>query len=266
MLRSNTPIERHPAGRQRIYVKREDMCCDGPAFSKLRGVAAHIHSRPENVIGVLDTFHSRAGWGVSALCPEAGRHAVVFYPVYKDDLTIRGNQLQAKKLGAQIHGITAGRSCILYHHAKARLAAEYPDSYMLPNALKCPETVEETAKEVHYTPGRLMGREFTWVVSVSSGTIAAGVLRGLVDAGAHCRMVLHLGYSRTESAVRDYVVNGAGGCGNVRVEVVDQGYEYKDACPFPAPFPCNVYYDRKAWRWVVENTNTDRILFWNIGA
>ena len=74
MITNNTPVELYQAGNLRVHVKREDLCCPlpGPSFSKMRGVAAHIANRPEGVIGVLDTFHSKAGWAVSWACSRLG--------------------------------------------------------------------------------------------------------------------------------------------------------------------------------------------------
>jgi hypothetical protein len=59
---SNTPIEKYIINGRDIYVKREDMCCSLPSFSKLRSVEAHLKSRSEKTIGVLNTFHIKAGW------------------------------------------------------------------------------------------------------------------------------------------------------------------------------------------------------------
>jgi 1-aminocyclopropane-1-carboxylate deaminase/D-cysteine desulfhydrase-like pyridoxal-dependent ACC family enzyme len=271
MLQQNTPVEIVNCGGHMVHVKREDLCIGGPSFSKLRGVAAHLRSRPEEVVGVLDTFHSRAGWGVSYLCQPGSqgieKKVVVYYPVYKEDMIIRGNQLAAKKCGAQIVGIEAGRSCILYHRAKKDLATKFPNSYMLPNALKCVESVEETAAEVRTIDPVYLNKNFTWVVSVSSGTIAAGVLQGLVQLNAKVNLILHEGYSRPEKALLDYVINKAGGAGKVSISVVDENYDYKMGVPqVVCPFPCNIYYDRKAWWWIMRQPVKQQFLFWNVGA
>jgi len=52
------------------------------------------------------------------------------------------------------------------------------------------------------------------------------------------------------------------------VDIIDAGFEYTDKETFKCPFPCNPYYDRKAWRWLAENINSlaKPLLFWNIGA
>lgn len=271
MVVSDTPINMYEVRGRPVLVKREDLCCPGPAFSKLRGVERHIASIDERYIGVLDTYHSKAGWGVSMLCEAMGKTAVVFYPVYKDDTVIRPYQVEAAKHGARIHGLTAGRSCILYHRAKSILETLYNGSYMMPNALKCHESVDSTACEVACVPDHLKGRDTLWIVSCSSGTIAAGVMKGLVDHNSDSRLLLHMGYSRSGGELIRYMKGIAGitDTKGLRIDVVDEGYSYKDAVSMFAPFPCNPYYDRKAWKWLHDHVLTipePYILFWNIGA
>ena len=270
-IHNNTPIEEvHiPGSFRTIHVKREDLCCGGPAFSKMRGVAAHLSNRPETFIGVLDTFHSKAGWGVSYLLEDMDKKAVVFYPVYKGDKGLRYPQFQASLCGARIVGIDAGRSCILYHKARKMLAEYSPDSYLLPNGLKCPETVAETAREVYAVPDTFM-ENTTWVISMSSGTVAAGVIRGLIERRANVEIYLHMGYSRSLRGAHLYISEMVGSPLPVSVKFVDEKYEYKQGIKYECPFPCNPFYDLKAWRWLMNNHNNinhkNKIMFWNIGA
>ena len=269
---SGTPIEKYKIGKRTVHVKREDKCCPPPSFSKLRGVGAHLKTREELTIGVLDTFHSEAGWGTALLCKAMKRKCVVFYPVYKANPGMRVFQKKAQELGAEIIGIDAGRSCILYHYAKQLLADKYPNSYMLPNALKLSETVEETANEVKLTvPPRLL-KDCTWINSASSGTISAGVLKGMIQSGAResTILVVHEGYSRPPEALQSYIFSYIEKAPySLGLSIIDEGYDYKQSVICQCPFPCNPYYDRKAWNWLVKNINniqTKNVLFWNVGA
>lgn len=271
---SGTPVDLVQLPGGPVLVKREDKSCPlpGPEFSKVRGVAAHLKGRRELFIGTLDTFHSKAGWGVTYLCRDVRKRSVVFYPVYAGETGLRENQKRARDLGARLVPLKAGRSAILYHQAKAMLLERFPGSYMMPNALKLHESVHATATEVA-TVEPLLLRDSTWVVSVSSGTIAAGVVRGLLDNGAEgVTVILHMGYSRPASAVLRYVATSAGmsaaDASRVALRIVDEGYGYKDAVEVETPFPCNEHYDAKAWVWLTKNRATlgDRVLFWNIGA
>jgi len=256
MLREGTPIEdyRKEFG---IWVKREDLSCPypGPPFSKTRGVYERVKSRPEKLIGVLDTYHSQAGHAVARACQILGKDCVNYYPEYKNEPGWRNPQDRAKELGAELVGLKAGRSCILFH--QARKQTEEREGYMMPNALKLEESVTETAKEV---PDLNYDQI---IIPASSGTMAAGVIKGF---GRDVKYIVHLGYSRSEDAVRKYIQEKSGVTGT-EIQIVDEGYSYKDKAKEgkTPPWPCNVYYDLKAFRWWLANRNTKSTLFWNIG-
>lgn len=261
MLREGTPLEdrRSECG---LWVKREDRAClpPGPPFSKTRGVYARVASRPEEVIGALDTYHSQAGHAVARACQVLGKRCLNFYPEFKYEPGLRQPQLRAQALGAELIPLPAGRSAILFH--AARKATEARGGYMMPNALKLGESVTETAKEAERTADG--GRFFTVVIPASSGTIAAGVIRGL---GSLPLYVVHLGYSRSHDEVLRYIREASGV--EATVELVDEGYAYKDqARPGADPeWPCNPYYDLKAYRWWLREGvgRFGEALFWNIG-
>ena len=306
MLKSNTPVEYYP--EHDIWVKREDLSCDGPRFSKTRGVLAHILNRNENVIGVLDTAHSQGGWAVARACYELGRECHLWYPIYKgqDPSYLPLQQREAKRLGAKIHQLPAGRSAVLYHTAKKQLI-DYK-GYMMPNALKLPETVDETAAELVRTNQRGFEIPYTLrergvldphnrqvryrfgiinlhafesiLVSCSSGTIAAGLIRGLNEIKWVGNVYFHMGYDRPAHSVFNYIekmsgytVHGPNGPWGV---YINEEYAYKDTAPkgVEAPFPCNPYYDLKLWAWWIgkgksgergRNEVRGSTLMWNIG-
>lgn len=282
MLRVDTPIENY-LKQYGLMVKREDLACPppGPPFSKTRGVYARVKSRPEEIIGVLDTVHSQAGHAVARACQVLGKECYNFYPVYKKEILdprlltmkngLRLPQVKSYELGARLKPLHAGRSCILFHQAKK--AIEAMGGYMMPNALKLEESVTETAKEV---PDLSFDRV---IIPASSGTIAAGVILGFLNLGRNPWFIVHLGYSRSADQVRAYIEGYLGrslvksGKSVPRIEVIDEGYAYKDTArkgPSP-PWPCNPYYDLKAFRWHIEQLESNpklrrvNTLFWNIG-
>jgi threonine dehydratase len=266
MCLSGTPLERHE--ELGLWVKREDLCCPGgPNFSKTRGVYAHINHRKEGTIGVLDTSHSQGGWAVARACYLLGKRCVLYHPVRKSEIEfpLKPQQVAARELGAELVPLPAGRSAILYHKAKKDLAEE-SDTYMMPNALKLIESVDETAKEFCITP--MPNDVDTILVSASSGTIAAGVLRGALMTRWPGAILVHLGYSRPERAVCHYIQRMAS-ASTRKIRVIDELYNYADeAKPGPTPeFPCNEFYDLKAFRWWMEHGKKlhGECLFWNIG-
>ena len=280
LLRSSTKLEKYFASPNTIWVKREDLSTrpPGPPFSKTRGLYEHILATPQRNIGVLDTFHSYGGWAIAYICKALDKKAHVFFPEYVGDngKGYRKSQTEAAKLGAKLIPLKAGRSCILYHGAKKYMAEKFgARGYMIPNALKIQESVDSTMDELiltlHKNKHLLKG---TWVVSVSSGTIAAGVMKGLMvmDAGKKVTLVMHMGYSRSHSSLIRYVEKMSSSSTYPHaipyIRTVDEEYQYKDSIEYPCPFPCNSYYDLKAWKWVIENYKKLKkpVIFWNIGA
>jgi hypothetical protein len=290
-VRLGTPLEDHldEAG---LLVKREDLSCPppGPPFSKMRGVYAHVQKRVKEgvkLFGVLDTFHSQAGHAVAYACRLLEVDCVNYFPMYKADIESRDGdkvvlkeyrppQLRAQELGASLFGLPAGRSAVLFHSAKRDIEAR--GGYMMPNALKLPETVEETAAEVVRTFELADRSQFEvlrsspWLISASSATIASGVIKGLAQImPKRPPILLHMGYSRSAEAVRDYIHKRlAPDTGYAPdITIIDEGYAYKDvakAGPTP-PWPCNDHYDLKALRWWLREGREryERAVFWNIG-
>jgi hypothetical protein len=286
LLTLNTPVETYSFDGHPILVKREDLSCPepGPSFSKLRGVVAHIAKRPEPVIGVLDTYHSKAGWAVAYTCRALGKECVNFWPRYTADPDghLRSQQERARELGASLVALKAGRSAILYHAAKSSLKATHGahGAYLMPNALKLPESVTENAAEFERTflnerrPGHAaLPEDGTLVISVSSGTVASGIVKGLVASRLEYDVVFHMGYSRSTEALKDYIAQMSGTTWRHNWRLVDEGYSYADAAKdVSVPFPCNPYYDAKAWKWLTRPGILDElavrgpVVFWNIGA
>lgn len=296
MLVNNTPVEDYRA-EFGLLVKREDLSCPppGPPFSKTRGVYAHIANRPEKVIGVLDTYHSQAGHAVAQACSLLGKRAVNFYPVRKAerDAPIKPQQQAAQDLGAELFALQAGRSAILYHEAKKRLQSvpAWSGGYMMPNALKLPEMITQTAVEAYQTWKRcqMVGEDLnTIAIAISSGTIAAGVIKGICDridavnvsfkarevnetySLGYPTFVLHMGYQRSHVAVLEYMQKMAGrSFTGIPMRIVDEGYSYGDVAKpgIDPPWPCNKFYDLKAFRWWLREGRATygEALLWNIG-
>jgi hypothetical protein len=265
MCIEGTPVSWHDDVS--LYVKHEEECCPGgPNFSKTRGVYAHIKARPEQIIGVLDTSHSQGGWAVARACKILNRKCRLYYPVFKgrENEPLKPQQQAAADLGAEMVPLAAGRSVILYHRAKKLLGEE---GYFMPNALKLAESVAETAAEVERTA--LPSDINAVLISASSGTIAAGVIQGLADAAVAC--IVHLGYSRSETEVRRYLSKMAGfAAAGDSAAIIDEGYAYADAAKGAVelpPYPCDRYYDRKAYNWHVlkGRFKYGKTLLWNIG-
>lgn len=307
-LAHNTPLEDHRA-EFGLWVKREDLCCPlpGPPFSKTRGVFSHMERKMKEgftTFGVLDTYHSQGGQAVAYAAYVLGARCINYFPIYKAEtryqdwssfdplqhaladeagyVELRPQQQAAAAMEATMVSIPAGRSAVLYHAAKRDCVAR--GGYMFPNALKLPETLEETAAEFVRTWQGATDEQKSdlvyspLIISCSSATIASGVIAGLHDIQQLSiqKVILHMGYTRSPNAVYTYIDNRlvesgrpplGDNLGNFRL--VDEGYSYKDvakAGPTP-PWACNDHYDLKAFRWWMRGGRQEygTALSWNIG-
>jgi len=280
---SDTPVEEYLIENRKVFVKREDQACfpPGPPFAKVRGlfpVLERLKKEGIKNVGYMDTSISMAGWGVSFFCRELGLHPVIFAPAYKDGY--RNNQeFQIKKwkeFGAEIIYIEKpNRMMINYYKARKTLASRQ-NSYMLPLGLPFKETIDSVSDQVIlHTPREVLGGSV--VVCVGSGTMTAGILRGCYMKSIKGDVYGILVSRKDPNGMRKKIFSVGGFSDNpaifwgylpVNFSVIDYGYEYTSKEECQCPFPCNPYYDRKAWKWFLDNINRlkDPILFWNIGA
>lgn len=262
----STPVEKYEINGQEIFVKREDLCCPegSPRFSKIRGLELKLQSLQSegvNTVAVLDSIHSKAGWGTAWLTAMMGMKCILYYPVRKGKPDFKSESvLNARRLGAEIRPMKAGRQTIMWYQVRKLLKEENPNIYLLPNGLTLDECAHATYLECFKTPDMFFGG--TVVVSTSTGTIANGVANYLLRKHPESKMIAHMGYSRSPKTVRKII-------GYHNLEIVDEGFQYADGVEQECPFPCNPHYDLKAWKWLhsIDLSKLKKpILFWNIGA
>lgn len=269
-LLRDTSIEKY----EDIFVKREDLCftrvngLELPPLAKLRGaefLLRRLKKEGYKTIGVFDTRVSKAGWGIAGICSYLGLRCRSYFPLLKNQKRFKDQQYMASLFGAKLVAIPAGRTAILYSIAKKDLA-RIKDSYMLPLGLVCIETVQEVAKIAGKIP-----KYGTIVICTGTGTITAGLLAGLTKEnlpekviGVSCGMALKKQDQRITALLKE--------TGKLKskeiLELVLVEKDYYSPENIIVPFPCHPYYDKKAWRWLMENKHKLKkpILFWNIGA
>ena len=285
----DTPVEEYQLpGLGPIWAKREDLCCPspGPPFSKIRGVyrgIAKLKSEGIKVVSYVESKISMASWGVAWACKQIGGiRAVIFMPNYKDGTPplLEYHRQQWEALGAETRLMQKpSRGQINAHRAKKELKEDFGDkAVLLPMGLPFTETQEETAVQVHKSNPAQFG---CVTVCVGSGVICSGIVRGLSESvgglvslrkpvkvyGIAIRRFDHPGKKRTEILTRSGAMGGLL-FPSVDFKFINTDYEYLDFESMEPPFPCNPFYDRKAFRWVVENYYKleQPILFWNIGS
>jgi len=278
---NDTPIERYELpGKGPVFVKREDLCCPdpGPPFSKIRGIyqgIAKLRDQGIEITGYSETKVSMASWGVAWACQQLGGIRLIsFVPNYKTGLPplLAAHRERWEALGGMTRLTKPNRGQIIHNRGKTELKREFgTKAVMLPMGLPFNETLEATAGQV------LLAEPWSYgsvTVAVGSGVICSGVLRGIAQKGVHAPVygiaIRHYDHPQKK---RQQILERAGLFGGLLFpgfdfKFVNTNYEYLDFIEQDQPFPCNKYYDAKAWQWLVDNYDSleKPILFWNIGS
>ena len=155
--------------------------------------------------------------------------------------------------------------------AKKRFFETYEDGIFLPAGLPLQGSIDEVSKQVKNLPTEVIGGSV--VVCVGSGTMASGVLRGLSDYWPYeyhdfYGILVHdkkNPYKMKKKLIEKSCLDPFVG---INITVLHHDYDYFDKETCNVPFPCCEYYDRKAYKWLIDNLHNLKkpILFWNIGA
>lgn len=266
-------IERYKIKDTYVNVVREDLVSafPGPNNAKVRGIEAKIIKLKEQGIKSVasqDTRISRIGWGISWLCKKYDLKHYNFYPRATDN-KLPFYQQMSQYWGGEtipIHGTFASafRSLCEKYMVKNNI-----DAYFFPIGASLDETLLELSSLVSQLPSDIF--EGTIVTNVSSGTICAGLTYGCKQNGFKTDIVGVLGSSfenRREKILKKIQSVTAEKIEFPNLTIANPGYEYTEPEKFAPPFPCDIYLDRKAWKWLVDNVDTLKppITFWNIGG
>lgn len=208
----------------------------------------------------------RARWlgGIAALAKQVGGIEVHgYYPhLLRYEHEIPYSQGKALQLGAVIHPMRGGRIPVLYSYAKKDI--ENMGGYMIPMGLVLPESVIAVERETHNVPDEALGGCI--VILVGSGMMTAGVSKGLSKKVKKIYGISD-GLNTTKQRNKIMRVLDNEFPDNI-ILIKPEWANYFSKEEIETPFPSSPFYDKKAWRWMLENLNNleDPILFWNIGT
>lgn len=273
LIKHNTPIEEYFVNGKVVYVKREDLSTISPpmpALAKMRGASrllAKLKEQGVHKIGVYDTHVSRAGIGITCLCNELDLTCYLCYPNTKKGLSEQHEDALAQ--GAIPHPIKGSRTPICYAIAKREITAL--GGYMLPQGLVCHETVEAVAEEANSIPLEILGGSV--VACTGTGTIISGICTGLPRTTAVFGVSACISVQKQLQNISNMVTATTPLDFNRKFQIfsnlklIPQFMDYYEQCEIETPFPCSPYYDKKAWKWMIEHIDelAEPILFWNIG-
>jgi threonine dehydratase len=171
------------------------------------------------------------------------------------------NALEAMRLGARL--LPVRNNFLATCHRQTQKYVEAQGGWMLPLGGELEQGIEAIAAEAASLP-RWMVEGGTIIVPCGSGVTLSGVARGLV---ANPSRIIGVSSGRSADAIRRCLIrNHVGELTNIEIRAPDRAYRKPDN--ISAPFPCDAYYDLKAWRVLMSEIRTykEPILFWNVGG
>ena len=270
----DTPIEQYEG----FYVKRDDLATKdlegAPPLAKMRGLYPLLENVLEKNIGYYESKISQSSWAVAWCCREFNKQATIYYHHGKN-FPEHTQKYQLKIWEHfKVEQVPMYEANIMSIHAsiaKKQFFEKYPDGRFLPSGLPLDKSKYLVADQVKKLPKEVFGGSF--VVCVGSGTMASGVLHGLTEYRPHeyhdfYGILVH--DKKNPSKVKAKLIEKShlDPFTGINVKVLHYNYDYFDKETCSVPFPCCEYYDRKAYKWMIDNLETLKkpVLFWNIGA
>jgi len=138
-----TIVEEHIVNSKQVFVVRDDLCCPFPGCNnaKARGLYEHLKKIDKEIVGVVDTCVSRAGWCTAWVGSQLNKKVYVYVPQQCAHDFFR---LMAKLHGAKVVPLKVNMHAVMYNAAKRQL--QMKGGYMLPKYLRLKESIEEIAK------------------------------------------------------------------------------------------------------------------------
>ena len=260
-----SPIETYIVQGREVQVKRDDLhngTLDLPPWAKLEGVKRILqHMKTDKPIVHLTVRGSYTGWALAYFGKEYGHDIKIAYGDSKN--YPRESLEKIEEYGAELVPLKPNMMKVLYNRMKT--LAKEKGWQVSPYALDHPEYLK-------YWEEKLTGYDITFdnlVVLAGSGVTSVGMIRGFLDLENYFmkRKVYAIATSSIDTVIRKFKEHKVYFPTNIIVE--DTPYEfYDEMTQVETPFPCNPYWDKKAWWWLEQNIDRieGSILFWNIGA
>ena len=265
-IRLDTPIEKYDIDKKSVYVKRDDLMGDGivlPAWGKLHALRKVLESiKPSRPLIHLSVYGSWSGWALSELSKELNYEFIMAYP---DSKKYPKYMLEKSE---NVLALKPNMMNILYNRV-GKISKE-KDYMRLPYAFDHTvyiETQRERLKEVK--------KELNFdhlVISSGSGVTCLGMLLehqpwpSLLDS--QNKRSFHTVCVSSEDSIKKKFNKHQIGSSD-QIEIVKSEFEFDDMMEwYETPFPCNEFWDKKAWYWLEKNISKfdGTILFWNLGG
>lgn len=255
-----------------FYVVRDDLMFPFPSpnFSKIRGLKVHfekLHEQGVKIVASQDTIISRVGWGVAYFANQYDIKHYSFYPVGHYDFYRK----MTEYFGSILIPLRGNIAPIFKDKAKQWLKKHNIENYQyLPVGLRLYESKTEHMKMIENFD--ILDSGGSLITCISSGTIASGILAGVMENNFSINFVgvlVHPFKKRFKKVLMEASkLVGSYKKPNWSFGVVDIGYKYNQKAKIKSPFPCDEYLDRKAFDYMIKNIENlpKPVIFWNIGG
>lgn len=224
-----------------LRVLRDDVL---PGGSKSRFVPGLIDGLPH--VAYAGPFCGGGAWALAVCGGLVGARVTLFYAKRK---VLHRRQLLALKAGAEIRAVPYGYMTNVT--AKARAFCEATGARLMPIGYDCPEAVAAYTEEMGRLRAQVGTPEEIWCAT-GSGLLVRSLGLAFPDAQVNGVVVGLVSHNSKQPLTP-----------NVTLHEVP--YKFERECKFPAPFPCDPNYDRKAWELARQRARPGA-LFWNVAG
>ena len=265
MINEFTPVETYNIKGKSVLVKRDDLMGDGdhPPWGKLTALRNTVKNiNPTKPLIHLSVYGSWSGWALSEVTKELGYEFIMAYP----DSTRFPKHILDKV--DNVHPIKPNMMNVMYN--KVGQIARGENYIRLPYAFDHAtyiETQRQRFKDVrdNYNFEHL-------VVASGSGVTCLGMMLehepwpSLFDT--RNTRTFHTVCVSSEGSIKSKFMKHQIQPSE-QIEIVKSEFEFDDMMDwYETPFPCNEFWDKKAWYWLEQNIDKFKgeILFWNLGG
>ena len=268
MINEITPVESYNVNGKKVYVKRDDLMGDGvehPPWGKLTAMENVLKFiDPQVPIIHLTVYGSWTGWALSEVTKNLGYDFIMAYP----DTTKFPEYLLEKVDKDHRLPIKPNMMNVMYN--KVGQIARKENYARLPYAFDHHVYIETQRKRFRDVRDNYNFQHL--VVASGSGVTCLGMMlehqpwSSLVDP-RNDRTFHTVCVSGEDTIKKKFLKHQIQP--SEQIEIVKSEYDFDDMMEwYETPFPCNEFWDKKAWYWLEQNIEKFEgdILFWNLGG
>jgi 1-aminocyclopropane-1-carboxylate deaminase/D-cysteine desulfhydrase-like pyridoxal-dependent ACC family enzyme len=265
LINEITPVETYNVKGKPVYVKRDDLMGDGdhPPWGKLTALRNTVKKlNPTKPLIHLSVYGSWSGWALSEVTKHLGYEFIMAYP----DTTRFPKHILEKS--ENVLPIKPNMMNVMYN--KVGQIARENNYIRLPYAFDHDTYIETQRKR--FKDVRDNHNIDHLVVASGSGVTCLGMMLEFQPWSSlfepRNNRTFHTVCVSSEGTIKKKFLKHQIQPSE-QIEIVKSEFEFDDMMEwYETPFPCNEFWDKKAWYWLEQNIEKFEgdILFWNLGG